>query len=228
MAGLPFRVIAIPGLVEGGYPGRAAARPLPARRLARSGDPRGARAAAAGDARRAPAERQLSLFDARRAAGAGAPARRTRSLATVDDRVARGAAAVPSRGRAGHGAADPLLPARRRRAPAASGCRRCSSSPPPPRWRAGRCPASSSDALVSRGRPGRDRRRRRARRRGARPHPRAARRRARRRWPSPPARRSSSRSHLASRGALVERELTAYDGLVLPAAGRRSPRGSIP
>jgi len=86
MAGLPFRVVAIPGLVEGGYPGVLRPDPflLDAERealvLAAAPAPR-ARAHA-----RAPAERQLSLFDLEEEdAGAGGPP--PERLPTTQDRL---------------------------------------------------------------------------------------------------------------------------------------------
>jgi RecB family exonuclease len=85
MAGLPFRVIAIPGLVEGGYPG--VQRPDPfLLDAAREEVNREARAPKA-PAKRPRAEgRQLALFDVHEPEAA--PAAFT-ALATVDDRVAR-------------------------------------------------------------------------------------------------------------------------------------------
>ena len=87
MAGLPFRVIAIPGLVEGGYPG--VLRPDPflldaarqeVTREARAPRPKAKRPRADG--------RQLALFDVHEPAGPPPPASHV-ALATVDDRVAR-------------------------------------------------------------------------------------------------------------------------------------------
>jgi len=92
MAGLPFRVIAIPGLVEGGYPG--VVRPDPflldtwreeVTREARAPLPPAARPASA-----PLGKRQLSLFDPDPVADAppAAPPAPHAILSTVDDRVA--------------------------------------------------------------------------------------------------------------------------------------------
>jgi RecB family exonuclease len=82
MAGLPFRVVAIPGLVEGGYPG--VLRPDP---FLLDSEREALAASAASPARReSPRARgQLSLFDREEDAGpgAGAPER----LATTQDRL---------------------------------------------------------------------------------------------------------------------------------------------
>jgi RecB family exonuclease len=89
MAGLPFRVIAIPGLVEGGYPGVVRPDPFlldPWREAVT----REARAVARPATARPPERRQLSLFDAieEAPAAAAAPPAPHAALATVDDRVA--------------------------------------------------------------------------------------------------------------------------------------------
>ncbi len=89
MAGLPFRVIAIPGLVEGGYPGVVRPDPFlldPWREAVT----REAHAPRRAPAPRAPERRQLSLFDPvdEAPATAAAPAAPHALLATVDDRVA--------------------------------------------------------------------------------------------------------------------------------------------
>ena len=124
LAGLPFRVVAIPGLVEGGYPG--VLRPDPFLLDAEREAP-GAPAAApepAAPARRArtprppPRRGQLSLFDDEPAP----PPPHAPSAAAADPRrpadragpPARRAPRVPARDRPGHGAAHPVLPARRR------------------------------------------------------------------------------------------------------------------
>ena len=87
MAGLPFRVLAIPGLVEGGYPG--VQRPDPfLLDAARDEVNREARAPKA-PAKRPRAEgRQLALFEIHEPEAPPASGAFTR-LATVDDRVAR-------------------------------------------------------------------------------------------------------------------------------------------
>ena len=86
MAGLPFRVIAIPGLVEGGYPGVVRPDPflLDAWREEVTRQAQASRPAAA----RAPAGRQLSLFESASDAAPAPPAAPHAFLATVDDRVA--------------------------------------------------------------------------------------------------------------------------------------------
>src|SRR5439155_21382415 len=81
MAGLPFRVVAIPGLVEGGYPGVVRPDPFlldPEREALAEG-------AAAPAVPRARTRGQLSLFDHQEGAApaAGAPQR----LATTQDRL---------------------------------------------------------------------------------------------------------------------------------------------
>src|SRR4029077_12715635 len=67
LAGLPFRVVAIPGLVEGGYPGVLRPDPflLDAERqgLGAPAAPEPAALPAAARTPRGPARRQLSLFD---------------------------------------------------------------------------------------------------------------------------------------------------------------------
>lgn len=87
MAGLPFRVIAIPGLVEGGYPGVVRPDPflLDDWRVEVTREARAPRAAT----KPAPStNRQLSLFDPAEPATTGAPDAPHALLATVDDRVA--------------------------------------------------------------------------------------------------------------------------------------------
>ncbi len=226
MAGLPFRVVAIPGLVEGGYPGRAPARSVPARPGARGAEPR-RRAACPRRARR-PAPNAPALAVRRRRAAAGgrhapptprvAPARPRRTACSRRGALFHRAISP------GHGAPDPLLPARRRaqRARAAAlallrgrGRRRSRGRP------LGR---AELDARSWRGRPRRAAARGRARRGRARPAPRAARRR---------------RGRRADRGRLVLLQAVAprarrragragsrrYDGLVaadLPADARRA------
>ena len=88
LAGLPFRVIAIPGLVEGGYPGVVRPDPflLDIWREEVTREARAPRAAAPPPA--SSAKRQLSLFDPAEPPAAGAPDAPHALMATVDDRVA--------------------------------------------------------------------------------------------------------------------------------------------
>jgi hypothetical protein len=122
LAGLPFRVVAIPGLVEGGYPGvlrpdpfpprRRAARPGRVRARGRTGRPPAGRAHAART--RATPALALRRRPSASPAGGGGRRRRTRRPAHGPGPPARGAACVPALHRPGHGAAHPLLPARGR------------------------------------------------------------------------------------------------------------------
>jgi len=87
MAGLPFRVIAIPGLVEGGYPG--VVRPDPFLLDAwREEVTREARAPRPRAALPATGKRQLSLFDPVEHAAPDTPPAPHARMATVGDRVA--------------------------------------------------------------------------------------------------------------------------------------------
>ena len=107
MAGLPFRVVAIPGLVEGGYPGVIRPDPflLDEERAALGspapGSPRPARAG------------QLSLFDEEGAPQVEPGTANRASTAHVAGPPARSPAPLPSGRVPGHGAAHPLLPPRR-------------------------------------------------------------------------------------------------------------------
>ena len=148
MAGLPFRVVAIPGLVEGGYPGVFRPDPflLDAEREAllrasatqRSQLERPSAVSGLASASASSQAAQLALF--RRSApgpvrrGRSAVPRRPRPRRPAPDQPgppARGPPALPPRRLAGERAPDPVLPARRRAQRAASGCRRSSSRPPP-------------------------------------------------------------------------------------------------
>jgi RecB family exonuclease len=99
LAGLPFRIVAIPGLVEGGYPGVLRPDPflLDGERQALSAMPAARPAPAAGTAPRVspsrpPERRQLSLFDddapkVPAASISGAPAIESARLSTAQDRL---------------------------------------------------------------------------------------------------------------------------------------------
>ena len=170
MAGLTFRVVAIPGLVEGGYPG--VLRPDPflldgEREALEAGaatpepkeEPRKTAAPPARPAQERGTDEPVRRRgrDGRGDDEAGRDARRPLRHRSDEGRPtagprhhpgpsARGAAALPPRGLAGHREARPLLPPRRRPHRTRATARRSSSPPPPPRSRAGLWPGPTSSA----------------------------------------------------------------------------------
>ena len=228
MAGLPFRVVAIPGLVEGGYPGVFRPDPVPPRRGAR-----GARGSGTPERRSrvpAPASHPIALALSQ---GALRPQLSLLWEAPVG-KPAQRPAGLPGRFRHGH-CPPPRTACSRRAASSTARCRRRASgsflSYPRADARTGRerLPSLFFAAAASTlaGRPARRRRARAARRRG-RPRPPPARGRGRRgrARPRPPAPRRGGGDRDRRGLALLPPVAPRQPGpLVGPPHPLRRPRG---